>query len=116
MAVVLPWPVTALRPSIRFAKSTAAHMTHVLNEVTRYYCGKERSIKIHTWMGHVKIMKSKNREMRELVDEAWWETLDLGRLGRTRQLLIKHVSLLEKLEDHLYALQNCATREEFSAA
>merc|ERR1712159_166807 len=43
----------------------------------------------------------------------WWEGFDVGRVGQTRALLIRHLGMMKKMVDNVFALQIAISKEDF---
>jgi len=114
LAVLLPYPLTALGAAKRRAARTAQEMSELLVVVTQYYCGTQANIEINIWTSNLERVRNETKDMRASVDIAWWEGFDFGACGVARQLLLKHVNMLKELDRQLSILQICSLREEFS--
>jgi hypothetical protein len=51
--------------------------------------------------------------MQANLDGSWWETFNIGRAGRSRALLQRHLEMLRHMADNMFSLQVCIAKEDF---
>lgn len=116
LAMLLPSPITATSQAKIHAARTAKATARLFTFVTEYYTGEEKTISINIWLTEVKALREEIAGMKEHLQAAWWEGLDLGSRGIVRELLLRHLNLLQSIDKRLLGLKVCVFREEFSEA
>jgi len=113
LVVAFPTPLTAKSHARRSAGSIAQKTCDMVDHLFVYYQRSEPSVTITQLEVEALQLAGKVQAMRGDIEAAWWEHLDIGRGGKVRSLLTRHVGMLSTLSDNIFAMQICISREDF---
>lgn len=113
LAMIFPFPVTALSHGRQMACITAKEIAFLLTAVSKYYTGSDKSFKINVWASEFNSVAEDSAKLQDAVGIVWWEGFDCCKFGPQRVMLSKQLFSLQKLVRRLSAIQDCATREQF---
>eukprot|EP00928_Gymnodinium_smaydae_P072978 TRINITY_DN56254_c0_g1_i1.p1 TRINITY_DN56254_c0_g1~~TRINITY_DN56254_c0_g1_i1.p1 ORF type:complete len:882 (+),score=135.34 TRINITY_DN56254_c0_g1_i1:109-2754(+) len=113
LTMMLPYPIKATTTARNSAVDCVARLTELVDGLAQYFHGSEPSVKIAQLESKIVHLQSAVSDLMVNVDASWWETLDICRAGKIRELLSRHSEMLGVMVDNVFAMQICISKEDF---
>ncbi|CAE8718424.1 unnamed protein product [Polarella glacialis] len=113
LATIVPYPQLNARMAFNDLDSQTASIGQIWRESVAYFCGTQRSAKRFQIETKIDTLVSIHRNVRANLEDAWWESVVLGRREDTRQLLLTMRGNLRDMLDMLDAVKTCIIQEDF---
>lgn len=113
---LIPSRITAKDSCQKAALHTTAMLTKLVDDLQSYYERATPSVVIFQCEASSAALRTNVGNMSADLGGAWWECFDMGTGGQTRELLTRHLSMMDRMQDNIYALFMCISKEDFGAS
>merc|ERR1719443_2730611 len=111
LTMLIPYPVLASKSCRAEALSTVSSLTKLMDFCADYYGGQDRSVRIFQAEAMAVGLRSQVNSMGGDLDGMWWEGFDHGCKGTTRELLSRHLGMMQEMVDNVFAMQVAISKE-----
>jgi len=113
LVVFVPVPVRAIQSCRSSAIESVNMWAGLLDKIVEYYERHSASVRIVQSEAGAVALREMLLTLQSDLDGAWWECFDIGAQGKTREFLGRHLEMMNKMSDTIFALLVCIEKEDF---
>jgi len=113
LSTYLPYPMLNITRIDEDSASACSALASIWTEAIEYFCGDARTAKCFQLEAKIMALSSTISRIQGNLAASWWETFDMGKFGRKRELYTALREELASLDHVMYAMKGSLLEEDF---